>query len=115
MVEQVAADVTTKLEKPHLRNRVPSTCVAGTSSPLRSAPGTTGTTSIPVRCRSTPWPTPGGRGGGGHLWTIASTYSGWVDAEAIDGLTQGTGRRGAQPHDGADADRLALGAHRHSI
>ena len=32
----------------------------------------------------------GGRGGGGHLWTITviDVYSGWVDAEAIDGLTQ---------------------------
>ena len=32
----------------------------------------------------------GGRGGGGHLWTITviDVYSGWVDAEAIAGLTQ---------------------------
>ena len=32
----------------------------------------------------------GGRGGGGHLWTVTviDVYSEWVDAEAIDGLTQ---------------------------
>ena len=32
----------------------------------------------------------GGRGGGGHLWTVTAidVYSGYTDAEAIDGITQ---------------------------
>ena len=32
----------------------------------------------------------GGRGGGGHLWTVTviDVYSGWTDAEAVDRLTQ---------------------------